>query len=78
MSPQCPQRERFLTHKTYFIAKLKLWNDITEQKKTKKEKTRTDDSREKELPSEISKQFTSTKFVENVLEIGYTVNIIPA
>lgn len=66
MSLQCLQSEPFLAQKTDLIAELKMSRDITGIKKMKIERAKTEESKEKEIISEISKHFTPTKFVEKV------------
>lgn len=66
MSLQCLQSEPYLAQKTDLIAELKMSRDITGIKKMKIEKAKTEQYKEKEIYSEISKQFTTTKFVEKV------------
>ncbi|XP_074032071.1 espin protein forked isoform X2 [Leptinotarsa decemlineata] len=78
MSLQCLQSEPFLAQKTDLIAELKMSRDITGIKKMKIEKAKTEENKEKELLSEISKQLSTTKFVEKVPEKDNTGNIIPA
>ncbi|KAG5873830.1 hypothetical protein JTB14_025826 [Gonioctena quinquepunctata] len=78
MSLQCLQSEPFLAQKTDLIAELKMSRDITGIKKMKIEKAKSEEHREKELFSEITKQLSTTKFVEKVPEKDNTGNIIPA
>lgn len=66
MSLQSLQGEPFLAQKTDLIAELKLSRDITGIKKMKIERAKNEESKEKEIISEISKQFTATNFVEKV------------
>lgn len=66
LSLQCLQSEPYLAQKTDLIAELKLSKDITGIKKLKIERAKVEESREKEIYSEISKQLTTTKFVEKV------------
>ncbi|XP_050498332.1 espin isoform X1 [Diabrotica virgifera virgifera] len=78
MSLQCLQSEPFLAQKTDLIAELKMSKDITGIKKMKIERAKCEESKGKEIFSEISKQFTTTRFVEKVPEKDNTGNIIPA
>lgn len=78
MSLQCLQSEPFLAQKTDLIAELKMSKDITGIKKMKIERAKCEVSKEKEIFTEITKQFTTTKFVEKVPEKDNTGNIIPA
>lgn len=66
MSLQCLQSEPFLAQKTDLIAELKLSKDIPGIKKLKIERAKVEETKEKQLYTEISKQFTATKFVEKV------------
>lgn len=66
MSLQSLQGEPFLAQKTDLIAELKLSRDITGIKKMKIERAKVEECKEKEIISEISKQFTATNFVEKV------------
>lgn len=66
MSLQCLQSEPFLAQKTDLIAELKMSKDITGIKKMKIERAKCEVSKEKEIFTEITKQFTTTKFVEKV------------
>lgn len=66
MSLQCLQSESYLAQKTDLIAELKMSKDITGIKKMKVEKAKVDEKQEKEMITEISKQFTATNFVEKV------------
>jgi hypothetical protein len=66
LSLQCLQSEPYLAQKTDLIAELKLSRDIPGIKKLKIERAKVEESKEKEMYTEISKQFTATKFVEKV------------
>lgn len=66
VSLQCLQSEAFLAQKTDLIAELKMSRDISGIKKMKVERAKKEEYLEKEIISEISKQFTTTKFVEKV------------
>ncbi|XP_057665855.1 espin isoform X2 [Diorhabda carinulata] len=77
VSLQCLQSEPFLAQKTDLIAELKMSKDITGIKKMKIEKAKCEESKEKEIFSEITRQLTTTKFVEKVPEKDNTGNIIP-
>lgn len=66
MSLQSLQTEPFSAQKHDLIAELKMSKDITGIKKMKIERAKTEESKERELYTEISKQFTATKFVEKV------------
>lgn len=70
MSLQCLQSEPYLAQKTDLIAELKMSRDITGIKKMKIERAKTEQHKEKEIFSEISKQFTTTKFVEKVSNVN--------
>ncbi|CAH0564225.1 unnamed protein product [Brassicogethes aeneus] len=80
MSLQCLQTamEPFIAQKTDLIAELKLSKDITGIKKMKIERAKSEISKEKEIYTEISRQFTTTKFVEKIPDKDNTGNIIPA
>ncbi|CAG9812710.1 unnamed protein product [Phaedon cochleariae] len=79
MSLQClSQSDAYLAQRTDLIAELKMSRDITGIKKMKIERAKTDECKEKELFSEISRQISTTKFVETVPEKDNTGNIIPA
>lgn len=66
MSLQCLQSESYLAQKTDLIAELKMSKDITGIKKMKVERAKVEEKQEKEMITEISKQFTATNFVEKV------------
>ena len=66
VSLQCLQSEPYLAQKIDLIAELKLSKDITGIRKMKIEKAKVEQKQEKELYSEISKQFTVINFVEKV------------
>lgn len=66
MSLQSLQSEPFLAQKTDLIAELKMSRDITGIRKLKIERAKVEESKEKEIISEITKQFTATNFVEKV------------
>lgn len=66
MSLQCLQSESYLAQKTDLIAELKMSKDISGIRKMKVERAKVEEKQEKELISEISKQFTATNFVEKV------------
>lgn len=66
MSLQCLQSESYLAQKTDLIAELKMSKDITGIKKMKVERAKVEVQHEKEVISEISKQFTANNFVEKV------------
>lgn len=66
VSLQCLQSDSLLVQKTNLIAELKMSRDITGIKKLKVERAKKEENLEKEIMSEISKQFTTTKFVEKV------------
>ncbi|XP_063915929.1 espin isoform X2 [Zophobas morio] len=78
VSLQCLQSEPYLAQKTDLIAELKLSKDITGIKKLKIERAKVEESKEKELYTEISKQFTANKFVEKIPDKDNTGNVIPA
>lgn len=66
MSLQCLQSESYLAQKTDLIAELKMSKDISGIKKMKVERAKVEEKQEKEMFTEISKQFTATNFVEKV------------
>lgn len=66
MSLQSLQSEPFLAQKTDLIAELKLSRDITGIRKLKIERAKVEETKEKEIISEIKKQLTATNFVEKV------------
>ncbi|KRT85181.1 hypothetical protein AMK59_878, partial [Oryctes borbonicus] len=78
MSLQCLQSDNYLAQKSDLIAELKLSKDITGIKKMKIEKAKVDQKFEKEMYSEISKQFTVNNFVEKIPDKDLTGNMIPA
>ncbi|VEN53034.1 unnamed protein product [Callosobruchus maculatus] len=78
MSLQCLQSEPYLAQKTDLIAELKMSRDIVGIKKLKMERAKTEESKEKEIFTEISRQFTTTRFVDKVPEKDNTGNLIPA
>ncbi|XP_049817267.1 espin isoform X2 [Aethina tumida] len=80
MSLQCLQTamEPFLAQKTDLIAELKMSKDITGIKKMKIERAKSEINKEKEMYTEISRQFTTTKFVEKIPDKDNSGNIIPA
>lgn len=72
ISLQClTNEEAYMAQKTDLIAELKMSRDITGIKKMKVERAKKEETLEKELISEISKQFSPTKFVEKVSELNY-------
>lgn len=68
MSMQClsSTNESFLSQKIDLIAELKASKDITGIKKMKVERAKLEDRHEKELYSDITKQFTANNFVDQV------------
>lgn len=66
MSLQCLQSESYIAQKTDLIAELKISKDISGIKKMKVERAKVEEKQEKEMITEISKQFTATNFVEKV------------
>lgn len=66
MSLQCLQSESYLAQKTDLIAELKMSKDISGIRKMKVERAKVEEKQEKQLISEISRQFTATNFVEKV------------
>lgn len=70
MSLQCLQSDTYLAQKTDLIAELKMSKDIPGIKKMKFERAKSDEKNEKELITEIGKQFTATNFVEKVSNIS--------
>lgn len=69
MSMQClsSTNESFLSQKTDLIAELKMSKDIHGIKKMKTEKARMENNYGKEAYSEITRQFTASHFVEQVM-----------
>lgn len=67
MSLQCLQSENYLSQKNDLISELKMSKDITGIKKLKVERAKVEEKQEKEMFSEITKQFTANNFVEKVL-----------
>ncbi|KAB0793255.1 hypothetical protein PPYR_12875 [Photinus pyralis] len=78
VSLQCLQSESYLNQKTDLIAELKLSKDITGIKKMKIERAKVEERQEKEVFTEISKQFTVNNFVEKIPDKDNTGNVIPA
>lgn len=66
MSLQCLQSDNYLAQKSDLIAELKMSKDITGIKKMKIEKAKVEQKQEKDMYSEISKQFSVNSFVEKV------------
>lgn len=66
MSLQSLQSEPYLAQKTDLIAELKMSKDIIGIKKMKLERAKVEQKQEKEMYTEISKQFSVTNFVEKV------------
>lgn len=56
----------FVAQKTDLIAELKMSKDITGIKKMKIERAKVEEKHEKEMYTEISKQYSTTNFVEKV------------
>lgn len=73
MSMQClsSTTESFLSQKIDLIAELKASKDITGIKKMKVERAKIEDRQEKELYSDITKQFTANNFVDQVGKVRY-------
>ncbi|XP_045476367.1 ankyrin repeat domain-containing protein 12 isoform X2 [Harmonia axyridis] len=78
VSLQSLQCEPFLAAKTDLIAELKMSKNIHGIKKMKLERAKNEVCREKELYSEISRQFSATNFVEKIPDKDNTGNLIPA
>ncbi|KAL3272340.1 hypothetical protein HHI36_013821 [Cryptolaemus montrouzieri] len=78
VSLQSLQSEPFAAAKTDLIAELKMSKNITGIKKMKLERAKNEVCKEKELYSEISKQFTASNFVEKIPDKDNTGNLIPA
>ncbi|XP_076250483.1 espin protein forked isoform X2 [Rhynchophorus ferrugineus] len=79
MSLQCLNTaDSFISQKTDLIAELKMSKDLTGVKKMKMEKAKTEMTLEREMFTEISKQFTATKFVEKIPDKDNSGNVIPA
>lgn len=72
MSMQClsSTNEAFLNQKIDLIAELKASKDISGIKKMKSERAKMEGRQEKEFYSDVTKQFTATNFVEQVVEEG--------
>lgn len=66
MSLQSLQSEPFLSQKTDLIAELKMSKDIIGIKKMKLERAKVELKQEKEMYTEISKQFSVNNYVEKV------------
>lgn len=67
VSLQCLQSEtNYIAHKKDLIAELKMSKDISGIKKMKVERAKKEETLEKKIITERSKQFTTTKFVEQV------------
>lgn len=68
VSMQClsSTNEAFLSQKTDLIAELKMSKDITGIKKLKVERAKLEDRQDKEVYSEVTKQFTASNFVDTV------------
>ncbi|XP_017785017.1 PREDICTED: uncharacterized protein LOC108568442 [Nicrophorus vespilloides] len=77
MSLQSLQSEPYLAQKTDLIAELKLSKDITGIRKMKIERAKVEEKHEKELYTEITKQFSTTNFVEKIPDKDNTGNVIP-
>lgn len=71
MSLQCLQSESYLAQKNDLISELKMSKDISGIKKMKVERAKVEEKQEKEMFTEISKQFTTTAFVEKVSFLFY-------
>ncbi|KAJ8956634.1 hypothetical protein NQ318_013988 [Aromia moschata] len=69
MSLQCLQSEPYLAQKSDVIAELKMSRDITGIKMMKMQRAKTEQHKEKEMFSEISRQFTPTAFVEKLRKL---------
>lgn len=69
MSLQSLQGEAFTTQKTDLIAELKMSKDIIGIKKMKLERAKVEQKQEKEIFTEITKQFTANNFVEKVISL---------
>ncbi|KAF5290365.1 hypothetical protein FQA39_LY14748 [Lamprigera yunnana] len=78
MSLQCLQSDSYINQKTDLIAELKLSRDINGIKKMKIERAKNEVLQEKEVYTEISKQFNVTNFVEKIPDKDNTGNLIPA
>lgn len=59
--------EAFLSQKIDLIAELKASKDITGIKKMKVERAKMDDRFEKEVYSEVTKQFSASNFLDTVI-----------
>ncbi|XP_065157498.1 espin [Atheta coriaria] len=68
----------FVAQKTDLIAELKMSKDITGIKKMKIERAKVEEKHEKEMYTEISKQYSTTNFVEKIPDKDNTGNAIPA
>lgn len=71
MSMQClsTTNDSFLNQKIDLIAELKMSKDISGIKKMKKEKAKLENRQDKEIYSELTKQFTAQNYVEQVNKI---------
>lgn len=69
MSLQCLQSDNYLAQKNDLISELKMSKDITGIKKLKVEQAKVQEKQEKELFTEITKQFTASSFVEKVANV---------
>ncbi|KAF5277190.1 hypothetical protein FQR65_LT03896 [Abscondita terminalis] len=66
LSLQCLQSDSYINQKTDLIAELKMSKDINGIKKMKIERAKVEERQEKEVYTEISKQFSVNSFVEKV------------
>ncbi|XP_071051816.1 inversin-B-like isoform X2 [Onthophagus taurus] len=78
MSLQCLQSDNYIAQKSDLIAELKMSKDITGIKKMKIEKAKVDQKVEKEIYTEMTKQFTANNFVEKIPDKDPIGNVIPA
>lgn len=69
LSLQCLQSDNYISQKNDLISELKMSKDITGIKKLKVEQAKVQEKQEKELFTEITKQFTANTFVEKVTNV---------
>lgn len=68
------QSQPFQSQKQDLIAELKLSKDITGIKKLKVERVKMEEKQEKELVTEISRQFSIENFVEKVSHMRVVIH----
>lgn len=67
--------EAFLSQKIDLIAELKASKDITGIKKMKVERAKMEDRFDKEVYSEVTKQFSASKFLDTLIVYIYDPSI---